>query len=58
MQNSFMPLLKFIALALLGGSATLTAATLVLGLEAPLAGINVQPDAALTQEAASRAHLS
>ncbi|MEP2717088.1 hypothetical protein [Pseudophaeobacter sp.] len=32
MTSSILPLLKFLALALLGGSATITAASLVLGL--------------------------
>lgn len=48
MNNSLMPLLKFIAVALLGGSATLTAATLVLGLGAPLAQPHNQGPAAVT----------
>ncbi|WP_415221155.1 hypothetical protein [Pseudophaeobacter arcticus] len=37
MNRSLVPLLKFIAVTLLGGSATLTAATLVLGLGTPQA---------------------
>ncbi|UWS79066.1 hypothetical protein N1037_17660 [Phaeobacter sp. G2] len=41
-MNSFMPFIKFTAVALLGGSATLTAATLVLGLGAPLARAQTQ----------------
>lgn len=35
MNSSLIPLLKFFVLALLGGSAALTAATLVLGLGVP-----------------------
>ncbi len=48
MHNALLPLLKFIALALLGGSATLTAATLVLGLGAPLARADTPPGQAPT----------
>ncbi|OIQ44501.1 MAG: hypothetical protein BM558_07610 [Roseobacter sp. MedPE-SW] len=41
MNSSLLPLLKFFVLALLGGSAALTAATLVLGLGAPHARANL-----------------
>ncbi len=48
MNTSLMPLLKFIVIALLGGCATLTAATLVLDLGPPQARAEVQPIAVLT----------
>lgn len=48
MNSSLLPLLKFIALALLGGSITLMAATFVLGLGAPLVRADARTEGALT----------
>lgn len=42
MTSSLLPFLKFLALVLLGGSAALTAATLVLDLGAPQARAHSQ----------------
>ena len=48
MNSTLMPLLKFIVIALLGGCATLTAATLVLDLGPPQARAEIQPTAVLS----------
>ncbi|WP_281955686.1 hypothetical protein [Pseudophaeobacter arcticus] len=48
MNRSLVPFLKFIAVTLLGGSATLTAATLVLGLGTPQARAHNQGVTAVT----------
>ncbi|MEP4036594.1 MULTISPECIES: hypothetical protein [unclassified Pseudophaeobacter] len=58
MNSSLMPLFKFIIIALLGGCATLTAATLVLDLGPPQARAEIQPIAAFLLFDQALSHLT